>query len=376
MKKIIIFSIFLWVHYGLNAQQNVFIQTGTNVTSTVNANLVFQNCNLQNNSINANFSNCLLTESGSTNTTIGGTGVLSFKEITINKPASTLLMTSDLTIQSKLNFQSGNVDLNGHVIYLAPLALLVGEKSSSRLIGDNGGYASIDVIMNNPNFQNPGNLGLSVKSSANMGSVNITRGHKIQSQNGFPFSTKRHYSISSSNGPNFQGTLRFAYFDEEMGTNNESFIQIWSSNNGTSWLNRAFTNKNVVQNYIESSNLSVLEKFTMADPAPGIVSDPQLEIRNHTESTGLKNSQIEAILYPNPLHDEEALWLEMTANIETKGIIQIINPLGQLINRIPFQTKIGLQKITLNLNDFGKGLYLINIASDDCSDMNLKLIIQ
>lgn len=376
MKKLIIFSLFLWVHYGLNAQQNVFIQTGTNITTTVNANLVLQNCNLQNNSINANFSNCLLTESGPTSVTIGGTGILSFKEITINKPAATLLMNSDLTIQSKLNFQSGIVDLNGFVMYLAPLALLVGEKSSSRLIGENGGYASIDVIMNNPNFQNPGNLGLSVKTSANMGTVNITRGHKVQSQNGLPFSTKRHYSISSSNGPNFQGTLRFAYFDEEMGTNNEPFIQIWSSNNGTSWLNRAFTDKNEIQNYIESSNLTILEKFTMADPAPGITSDPQLELRNHTATQGSKPNQLEVNLYPNPLHEYEALWLELTSNIETHGIIQIINPLGQMINSIPFQTKIGSQKLALNINDFGKGLYVIHIASDNCADKNLKLVIQ
>lgn len=376
MKKLIIFSIFLWVHYGLNAQQNVVIQTGTNITTTVNANLVLQNCNLQNNSNNANFSNCLLTESGPTNATIGGTGVLSFKEITINKPAATLLMTNDLTIQSKLNFQSGFVDLNGYVMYLAPLALLVGEKSSSRLIGDNGGYASIDVIMNNPNFQNPGNLGLSVKTSANLGSVNITRGHKIQSQNGFPFSTKRHYSISSSNGPNFQGTLRFAYFDEEMATNNESFIQIWSSNNGTSWLNRAFTNKNVVQNYIESSSLTVLEKYTMADPAPGIVAGPTLELRNHVINQGSKPNHLDAYLFPNPIHEDEALWLELTTNVKTKGVIQMINPLGQIIKRIPFLTNNGTQKIALNINDFGKGIYMIQVASDDCADKNLKLIIQ
>ncbi|MCC7026585.1 MAG: T9SS type A sorting domain-containing protein [Saprospiraceae bacterium] len=376
MKKLIIFSTFLWVHYELNAQQNVVIQTGTNITTTVNATVVLLNCNLQNNSNNANFSNCLLTESGSTNVTIGGTGILNFKELTINKTASTLLMNSNLSIQSKLNFQSGNVDLNGNVLSLAPLALLIGEKSSSRLIGENGGYASIDVQMNNPNFQNPGNLGLSVKTSANMGLVNITRGHKIQSQNGFPFSMKRHYNINSSNGPNFQGTLRFAYFDEEFGVNNESFIQIWSSNNGTSWLNRAFTNKNVIQNYIESSSLTVLEKFTLADPAPGIVAGPTLELRNHVINQGLKPNQLEANLYPNPLHEDQSLWLELTSNVETKGVIQMINPLGQIIKRIPFLTNNGTQKIALNINDFGKGIYVIQIASDDCADKNLKLIIQ
>lgn len=366
----------LWVHYESIAQQNVVIQTGTNLTTTVNATMVLLNCNLQNNSNNANFSNCLLTESGSTNVTIGGTGILNFKELTINKTASTLLMNSNLSIQSKLNFQSGNVDLNGNVLSLAPLALLIGEKSSSRLIGDNGGYASIDVQMNNPNFQNPGNLGLSVKTSANMGSVNITRGHKIQSQNGFPFSMKRHYSINSSNGPNFHGTLRFAYFDEEFGANNESFILIWSSNNGTSWLNRAFTNKNVIQNYIESSSLTVLEKFTLADPAPGIVAGPTLELRNHVINQGLKPNQLEANLYPNPLHEDQSLWLELTSNVETKGVIQMINPLGQIIKRIPFLTNNGTQKIALNINDFGKGIYVIQIASDDCADKNLKLIIQ
>jgi hypothetical protein len=161
-----------------------------------------------------------------------------------------------------------------------------------------------------------------------------------------------------------------------MGTNNEPFIQIWSSNNGTSWLNRAFTNKNVIQNYIESSSLTVLEKFTMADPAPGIVSDPQLELRNHTVTQGSKPNHLDAYLYPNPIREDEALWLELTSNVKTKGVIQIINPMGQMIKRIPFQTTIGSQKLALNKNDFGKGIYMIHIASDDCADKNLKLIIQ
>ncbi len=376
MKKSILSICYIWIFNVAIAQHNVYIQAGTNIRTSNNATLVLDNCNLVNASINASFSSCLLTELGNVSSTIGGSAGLDFKEITINKPSSVLKMTGELLIQDKLNFQTGHLDLNGNILSLAPLALFLGEKSSSRLIGENGGYATINVIMNNPNLQNPGNLGLSVTSAANMGTVSIFRGHQIQSQGGSPFSIKRHYAIESSNGSNFLGNLRFAYFDEELNGIDEDFTQIWSSDNGTNWTNRGFTNKNTVLNYIESLDLTTLEKFTLSNPTPGIAEDPVMDFRIQNKKATSSQFSVEASILPNPVSNHEDVFLELQVSKESKAIIQIINQLGQGICFNQITALPGIQKIPLQITDLPKGIYTVHILFENESNKSLKLLIQ
>lgn len=376
MKNVLLGFILLLAIYKLNAQQNIVVLSGTSITTANNAVLVFENCNLNNSSINVNFTNALLTETGNLNTTIGGTGVLNFKQITMNKPAANLKMLNDLTIQDKLIFQSGNVDLNGHILELAPLALLIGEKGTSRLVGDNGGFAAINVIMNNPNLQNPGNLGLSVTSSADMGTVSILRGHKIQSQGGLPFSIKRNYAIESNNGENFNGQMRFAYFDEELAGIDESVLQIWSSIDAANWINRGYTSKDQTLNYLQSNNLSKLEWFTLSNPSPGFGSDPTLEFRDHSMKfkSGFPNLQLN--LSPNPILQQQKLCIEVIIDEELKGMIHIISPVGNLIKSQAIKTKIGLQKFLLDTDDLISGIYLVKLELENGAGKVLKLQIQ
>lgn len=375
MKNILLCFILLLAIYKLNAQQNIVIKAGTSITTANNAVLVFENCNLDNSSNNANFTTALLTESGNLNTNIGGSGVLDFKQITMNKPAATMKMLGDLTIQDKLIFQSGYVDLNGHILALAPQALLVGEKSTSRLVGDNGGFAAINVIMNNPNLQNPGNLGLSVTSNANMGTVSILRGHKIQSQGGLPFSIKRNYAIESSNGENFNGTMRFAYFDEELAGINESVLQIWSSIDAANWINRGFTSKDQTLNYLQSNNLTKLEWFTMSNPAPGIGNDPSFDNRDHVTKYERDLFKFEAQLSPNPIKQNEQAWIILTANKEAKGSIQILNTVGKPIESNLIIVKPGTQRMQLNTNELLPGLYLIQLTFEEGDHKLIKFLV-
>lgn len=376
MKKFILFFCTIWIISNSIAQHNIVIQSGATISTSNNAVIVFNDCNLDNASNNVSFSNSLLTENGNINTNIGGTGMLDFKQITINKPGATLKMVGDLTIQDKLIFQTGFVDLNNHILNLAPLALLKNEKSTGRLIGDNGGFASINVLMNNPNLQNPGNLGLSVTSSADMGTVSILRGHKIQTQGGSPFSIKRNYAIESSNGENFNGLLRFAYFDDELAGIDESVLQIWSSIDAANWINEGYTAKDETQNYLESSNINSLSWFTMSNPTPGIKSDPVFDYRVNKDLNKTKQILFDAKAIPNPCIQNEPAWIELTASHEVKGIIQLINPMGEIVNTKPFQTKIGYEKFLLSTQDLIKGMYFVKVTLNTGNVKNLKLQIQ
>jgi hypothetical protein len=61
---------------------------------------------------------------------------------------------------------------------MSAAASIVGENERNRIIGPNGGVIKMTVILKAPLAVNPGNLGITITSPANLGSVTIQRGHK------------------------------------------------------------------------------------------------------------------------------------------------------------------------------------------------------
>lgn len=362
MKQVITMLLLLQIYSIAATAQNFFIQTGTTITTANNAVLVADNCSFENNSNSADFSNSLFTMTGNLESMLGGKGGVTFKELTVNKPATKILIMGAVNINKQINFTAGNIDLNGSIITLAPTAFLNGEKNNRRLTGENGGYVQITVNMSNPNLQNPGNLGLSVTSTANMGSVNIQRGHAIQKNAGNPFSMSRHYAIASSINNNFNGTLRFAYFNGELGTVSEPFIQIWSSADGASWINRNYTYKDGVLDFIESSDLTTLEKFTIANPAPGkpvsVANDNSSNYYQSKSKSIASDKPLNMMVLPNIISGNQQAIIKLIAQQEIKGNIIISNSAGQVIKTIT-TTVTGTQQIPLELSNMAAGKYYI-----------------
>ena len=267
MKKIfILLSCLFWMN--TIGWSQLTVQPGATLHLNNDANIVLNNSDLIVHQPLSSGDNARFIFTGDGINQITGDVSVSFQEIEINKSgAGTLKLNNDFNVNKKIVFTSNDIDLNNHNIYLNADALLENENESSRIIGDNGGYISIQSTLNAPNAVNPGNLGAVITSATNMGSVTIQRSHVIQTVNGHP-SIKRYYNIFPS-GSNLNATLRFQYLDAELNGNDPANIDIWQSEDNVNWTDLGKTANDVSQKWVEKSGISSLYRQTLAPPSGG-----------------------------------------------------------------------------------------------------------
>jgi hypothetical protein len=141
---------------------------------------------------------------------------------------------------------------------MSAAANIAGESENNRIIGANGGYVEITQSMNAPASVNAGNLGASITSTSNLGSVIIRRGHTSQSGTGLAGSIQRYYSIIPANNAGLNATMRLKYFDGELNGQNEAALVMYQSNNsGIDWANLSQTTSNANSNYVEKMQSEV-----------------------------------------------------------------------------------------------------------------------
>jgi len=266
MKKYLILYKLLFLGLGGYGQLN--IGSGTQWITNGNTTVVLQNMDLVNNgSISASAGSFKFT--GTQNSTINGSNMPLFNILEISKTNnSKILLGRNISVGSSINFISGQVDLNNNNILLSSSANIAGESETNRVIGSNGGFIEITQNMNAPASINAGNLGLTITSSANLGSVTIRRGHLPQSGTGLPAGIQRYYSILPQNNGNLDATLRLRYFDSELNGQNENVLVIYKSDdNGVNWNNMSQTTRNTNADYVEKTGISNLALQTLANDA-------------------------------------------------------------------------------------------------------------
>ena len=204
---------------------------------------------------------------GNQNSGIGGTNLPLFNILEIAKTNGTKVsLNRNVSIGSSINFISGQLDLNNNNILLNPPAFIAGESENHRITGANGGFVEITQNMNAPASVNAGNLGATISSSADLGSVTIRRGHLPQSGTGLVNSIHRYYLITPTNNSNLNSTLRLRYFDAELNAQDENSLVIYQSNNsGTDWSNLSQTSRNTNANYVEKTGVTPLALQTLAN---------------------------------------------------------------------------------------------------------------
>jgi hypothetical protein len=149
---------------------------------------------------------------------------------------------------------------------MASAANISGESENNRIIGPNGGFVEITQNMNAPASVNAGNLGATISSSANLGSVTIRRGHLPQNGTGLATSIQRYYLITPQNNNGLNATLRLRYFDGELNGQNENTIVFYQSNdNGANWNNLSATSRNTNADYVEKTGIASLSLQTLAN---------------------------------------------------------------------------------------------------------------
>src|SRR5262249_37360711 len=140
---------------------------------------------------------------------------------------------------------------------LGTTGFLQNENENSRVTGPNGGEVLFDTVLNAPVAANPGNLGAVITSTQNLGDVIIKRGHESQViGNGASNSLFRYYEIIPANNNNLNATLRFNYFDGELGSLDESKLVFYKSDDSTNWAIQGFTSGNATTNFVEKTAIN------------------------------------------------------------------------------------------------------------------------
>lgn len=276
MKQIITFVLVFLAASTINAQGVLKVTAGATLKTTGGVAITLQNMDLDNDGTIAQAAgDGSFRITGTQNSAIKGTNmpVISILEVAKTNN-SKLVLNRNINIGSSINFISGQLELNNNNVLMNTTANIAGESENNRIIGANGGFVEITQNMNAPASVNAGNLGATITSAANLGSVTIRRGHTVQSGTGLTGSVQRYYSIESTNNSSLNATLRIKYFDGELNGQNENALELYKSNdNGINWSNMLQTTRNINANYVEKTGLTNLALQTLgsdAAAAPGV----------------------------------------------------------------------------------------------------------
>ena len=250
---------------GTMAHAQLIIGAGTSIKSDNNSYIVLNDLGIVHNAV---VLDPVLKFTGNAAASINSNGIPVFGRIEMAKSGgASVKLQKDMEVSGHISFNSGMLDLDGHHISLQSTALLLNESENSRINSAAGGEVAINVLLNAPVAVNPGNLGAVITSTANMGNVKVSRGHKpfLMNANN-QYSIARYYTITPTNNQNLNATLRIQYLDTELNGRSEELLGLWRSDNGgSSFQSQEFTGRSTGQNYVEKSGISSLATHTLFD---------------------------------------------------------------------------------------------------------------
>ena len=201
--------------------------------------------------------------SGAQGSRISGVPV-NFNNLTINKSSDDLelLLAANVNVQGNLTMQSGDINLNGHVLNLSTTGSLVNETTINRVYGSAGSITA-QRNLNNISDMNVAGLGAVLSSSQNLGLTTIIRGHQQRTYNA-GFGMNRYYEIHPTNNSNLNATLKFNYFDDELqtalGTIVETELDLWRYD-GAYW-NVQWATLDAGNNQLVKTNIAEFSTWT------------------------------------------------------------------------------------------------------------------
>jgi hypothetical protein len=166
---------------------------------------------------------------------IGGDSLSIINNLTVNKP------TGDGVVQLKGNFKvlgdvtltDGSVNLNQYDIELGSSGWIVSETDANRIFGYTGGTIFKDTTLNAPGAVNPGNMGMQITSTSNLGATRVIRGHNTQYNADSSWtSINRWYDFAPNTNSSLNATLRFHYLGVEITPYFNADLNMWQDPSG------------------------------------------------------------------------------------------------------------------------------------------------
>lgn len=277
---------------GNTFSQNLKVQSGAFLKVSGGAFLKLQNLSLdvQGNLAAGGGTVELLGNAPATGVSIGGSSQVVFNHLTIRRSGGgqRVVLKKSIRVDGNLSFSEGLLDLNGNDLTLAqPNGKIVNESEQNRIVGAAGGEVLVSLDLDKPNQANPGNIGIAISSTKNLGATTIRRGHVTQTVAGAGKSTERYFDIAPAQNTNLNATLKFQYFDAELAGLSENSLQIFRKN-GNSWqasnlIGGGNLTQNSIQNFVEKSGITHFSKLTLAacKPSGGTVESKICEGENY-----------------------------------------------------------------------------------------------
>lgn len=239
----------------------VQVSNGANVLASSGANVVLNNISLNHGNTPISGDGKILFTGNSATTTISGNSI---KNIVLNKTAGTSVkLLSNLTLSGTLQLISGKLDLNSYDLNLGTTGSLSDENENSYVTG-NSGFVIRQATLNAPTTADPGNLGLSITSSSNLGNTTIKRGNYALSD-GSNFSINRFFDVIPTNNTALNATVKLKYLDTQLNGLQENQLKfLTSANAGSTWSEVNTATLNTTNNEIEATGLATLNRITLA----------------------------------------------------------------------------------------------------------------
>lgn len=264
MKKLFTTLLIFAVYGQLNAQ--VTIQAGAQFSTVGDVQITFDNISVTNNDPGSVFNFSIITCKGNTNTMLSGSGNWVIKKLIVDKGSGVLQLGAPVQINNRVQFVTGQLDLNGQILTLATSALLENENELSRIIGPNGGVVQTTVNPGFPNMLNAGALGAVISSNQDPGSLTVKRWHNCEAGR---TAVHRFYEVIPQNHV-VDPTIRLHYFDAELNNIAEGGLSLYTrANAGSAWGHIGTDAKNAQLNYVEKTTASLKAQYSISGPAGG-----------------------------------------------------------------------------------------------------------
>ncbi|WP_343692437.1 T9SS type A sorting domain-containing protein [Chitinophaga sp.] len=205
--------------------QGLIISDGGNLVVKDSAKIVVNNGGIANSGI-FNGGNGSVVFTGSLPATVSGSSITYFNTITLSKSTGTLTLLQHSGANGQVNMVAGNIDLNGYNLDLGNTGILNGETAAAHVIGPNGGFLIRTADISAGGSVNPGNLGMIVTPTSNLGLTVIKRGQQAL-QAGSNNSINRFYDVAATNGTSGKEDITFHYFDNELNGNLENELAVY-----------------------------------------------------------------------------------------------------------------------------------------------------
>lgn len=199
---------------------------------------------------------------------ISGSGGVTFNHLEINKSAGVIQLDNTALVPGNLTMTSGNIELNSNDLLLGTTGVIVGESATSYITGTAGGTVIRTANLNAPAGTNPGNIGIGITTTADLGNTQITRGHVQQAGTSSGLGIARYFDIVPAAGNNvaLNATLDFHYLDHElMGLTEDNLQAAKKSTPMGWWFMVGVDGLDMTANILTKTGFDTLSRHTLTD---------------------------------------------------------------------------------------------------------------